>query len=79
MANLGPYAFYQLNETANPASTAGGATAFDNANSLNGLYSVDAQNGFNGIAGPAPSAGFPGFTNINTARSCSIVMMPIRL
>ena len=67
VANLSPYAFYQLNETANPATTAGGATAFDNANSLNGLYGVDAQNGFNGIAGPTPSAGFPGFASANTA------------
>ena len=67
VANLGPYAFYQLNETANPAATVGGATVFDNANSLNGLYGVDAQNGFNSIAGPTPSVGFPGFTNINTA------------
>src|SRR5580698_2073968 len=67
VANLGPYAFYQLNEMANPATTAGGATAFDNANSLNGLYGVDAQNGFNGIAGPTPSTGFPGFTSTNTA------------
>jgi len=67
VANLGPYAFYQLNETANPATTAGGATAFDNANALNGLYGVDAQNGFNGISGPTPSAGFPGFTSTNSA------------
>jgi len=67
VANLGPYAFYQLNETASPASTAGGATAFDNANSLNGLYGADAQNGFNGVAGPTASTGFPGFTSINTA------------
>ena len=67
VANLGPYTFYQLNETANPATTAGGATAFDNANSLNGIYDTDAQNGFNGITGPTSSTGFPGFSSGNTA------------
>jgi hypothetical protein len=67
VAGLNPYAFYQFNETSNPASTPGGATAFDNANSLNGLYGTLAQNGFNGIAGPTPSAGWPGFTTTNTA------------
>jgi hypothetical protein len=67
VANLVPYAFYQLNETANPATTVGGATAFDNANSLNGIYGIDAQNGGNSIVGPTSSVGFPGFDNANTA------------
>jgi hypothetical protein len=67
VANLGPYAFYQLNETTNPATAAGGATAFDNANSFNGIYGVDAQNGFNGIAGPLASDGFSGFNSGNNA------------
>jgi hypothetical protein len=69
VANLGPSAFYQLNETADPATTDGGATAFDNANSLNGIYGIAAQNGnatYN-IAGPTPAAGYPGFTAANTA------------
>ncbi|HXI69920.1 MAG TPA: immunoglobulin domain-containing protein [Verrucomicrobiae bacterium] len=67
VANLGPYAFYQLNETANPATTIGGATVFDNANSLNGIYGIDAQNGGNSVVGPTSSVGFPGFDNANTA------------
>jgi hypothetical protein len=68
VASLVPYTFYQLNETADPSTTAGGATAFDNANSLNGLYGATAQNGFNNnIIGPTSSTGFPGFTNSNTA------------
>ncbi|HEY4414106.1 MAG TPA: immunoglobulin domain-containing protein [Verrucomicrobiae bacterium] len=67
VANLGPSAFYQFNETANPATTAGGATAFDNANSLNGSYGAAAQNGSTGIAGPTPSAGVPGFDGSNAA------------
>jgi hypothetical protein len=67
VANLAPSAFYQLNETADPSSTVGGATAFDNANSLNSVYGIAAQNGFNGIVGPTPSAGLPGFTTTNAA------------
>ncbi len=62
-----PAAFYQLNETANPATTVGGATVFDNANSLNGIYGTGAQNGYNGITGPTSGTGFPGFDSANTA------------
>jgi len=67
VANLVPYAFYQLNETANPATTVGGATVFDNANCLNGIYGVSAENGSDGIGGPTSATGFPGFTSGNTA------------
>ena len=67
LAALGPYAFYQFNETANPATAPGGATAFDNANSFNGLYGTSAQNGSTGIVGPTPSAGWPGFSSGNVA------------
>jgi len=67
VANLGPYAFYQLNETSNAVATAGGATAFDNANSLNGLYGTAALNAFNSVAGPAPANGLPGFNTLNGA------------
>jgi len=67
VAALGPYAFYQFNETANPLTAPGGATAFDNANSFNGIYGTSAENGFNGIVGPTPVIGLPGFNSGNAA------------
>jgi hypothetical protein len=70
VAALSPFAFYQLNETADPATALGGATAFDNANSLNGVYGTGVQNGnpnYN-IAGPVPTTdGLTGFDPANTA------------
>jgi hypothetical protein len=70
VAALTPYAFYQLNEMADPATTPGGATAFDNANSFNGVYGPAVQNGnpIYSIAGPVPSTdGLTGFDPANTA------------
>jgi Concanavalin A-like lectin/glucanases superfamily/Immunoglobulin I-set domain len=70
VAALTPYAFYQLNELNDPATTLGGATAFDTANSFNGLYGVAVQNGnaIYSIAGPVPSTdGLTGFDPANTA------------
>ena len=70
VAGLTPYAFYQLNETTDPATTPGAATAFDNANSFNGVYGTAVQNGnpnYN-IAGPRPSPDLMmGFDPANTA------------
>lgn len=67
---LNPYAFYQLNETQDPATTFGGAGVFDNANSFNGIYGAAVQNGnanYN-IAGPQPTSdGLPGFAPANAA------------
>ena len=67
VAALAPYVFCQLNETSSPLSTVGGATVFDNANSLNGLYGIDALNAFNNIGGPTVTNGYPGFSSANTA------------
>jgi hypothetical protein len=55
-----PVAFWQLNETANPAN--GGVQALDSSgHGFNGTYGIDSQNGFNGIFSPQPPT-FPGFT-----------------
>ncbi len=67
VSNLNPVAFYQLNETANPAS--GTAEAFDFAGGFNGTYGTNVQNGFNGIIGPTASTSFPGFASGNLAAS----------
>jgi len=64
---LSPMAFYELNETGDPAS--GNTLAFDYAGGYNGLYGTTVQNGnpnYN-IQGPQPASGFPGFTAANTA------------
>jgi hypothetical protein len=62
-----PVAFYEFNETTDPAS--GSAIAYDYAGGNNGLYGTHVQNGnanYN-IAGPTPSAGFPQFPSNNKA------------
>jgi hypothetical protein len=61
----GPVAFYELNETNNPA--AGNAPAYDFAGQYTGVYGTNVQNGYNNIAGPTPATGWPGFTTTNTA------------
>ena len=48
-----PYAYWRLNETADPASNY--AIALDYAGGFNGVYGSAALNGFNGITGPRPS------------------------
>ena len=63
-----PVAFYELNETADPAS--GGVVAYDYVGGYNGIYGTGVQNGNANnanIAGPTPSAGFPQFPANNTA------------
>jgi hypothetical protein len=64
-----PIAFWQLNDTNNPAVNAPTAIApaYDfSGNNFDGLYGVNAQNGFDGIPGPQPPA-FPGFQTNDTA------------
>ena len=64
-----PYAFYQFNETGDPATY--GLVALDNAGGYNGIYGNAVQNGntaYN-IAGPGAADGFPGFTAGNKAAS----------
>jgi hypothetical protein len=61
-----PAAFYQLNETSDPAVI---AQAWDYVGGYNGTYGTAVQNGnptYN-IAGPLPAAGFPGFAAGNKA------------
>ena len=70
IANALPYAFYQLNETSDPA-VCGGIVAVDNGSGFNGVYGNTVQNGninYN-IAGPTPSDGLPGFSAGNKAAS----------
>ncbi len=67
VSNLNPVAFYQFNESANPAS--GTAQAFDFAGGFNGIYGANVQNGFDGIVGPTAATGFPGFASTNLAVS----------
>lgn len=70
IANAAPYAFYQLNDTGDPAAC-GGAVAVDNGSGFNGLYGNTVQNGniaYN-IAGPTSADGFPGFSAANKAAS----------
>jgi WD40 repeat protein len=62
---LGALAFWEFNETNDPAS--GGVVAFDYVGHYNGIYQTNAQNGnakYN-IAGPRPP-GSAGFTSTNT-------------
>jgi WD40 repeat protein len=54
--SYGPVAFYQLNETNNPAVYP--VTAVDSIGARNGVYLTNALNGYNGITGPQ-AAGFP--------------------
>ena len=57
---LHPVAFWQLNETWNPAAT--NLTAFDaSGNGFNGTYLTDAQNAYDNVVGPQSPA-YPGFT-----------------
>jgi len=60
-----PLAFYQLDETSNPAS--GSAQAYDYVNGYAGLYGAAVQNGFNGVNGPTSADGLPGFNAGNKA------------
>ena len=59
----GPLAFWQLNETNNPA--VGGVVAYDYVGGFNGVYQTGARNGYNGVLGPQPP-NFPGFPSNNT-------------
>ena len=63
----GPWAYYRLNETTDPATN---PVAFDYVGAYNGVYGSDMQNGFNGINGPLPSAGFAGFSATNYGGQC---------
>jgi hypothetical protein len=60
-----PVAYWQFNETENPAS--GILPAYDaSGHDFDGLYGSAALNGFDSISGPTPP-GFPGFEANNTA------------
>lgn len=67
VTNLNPVAFYQFNETANPAT--GLAAALDYAGGFNGAYGTNVLDGYNNIAGPSATTGFPGFPTGNYAAS----------
>jgi len=54
---LSPVAFYQLNETNNPAT---GSPAYDPVGGFAGVYAATASNAFDGITGPS-GVFFPGF------------------
>lgn len=71
VSNLNPLAYYQFDETNNPAT--GAVRAYDYAGGFNGTYGTSAQNGFDGITGPDPAAGFPGFAATNDA----IILSPV--
>ena len=62
-----PVAFYQLNETGDPATN--NSPAFDNAGGFVGTYGNTVQNGnaLYNIAGPQAASGFPGFAAGNKA------------
>ncbi len=62
-----PAAYYQLNETNDPA--AGNVTAVDSVGGYNGVYGTNVQNGNPkyDIPGPTPASGFPQFPSNNTA------------
>jgi len=70
IAGAHPYAFYQLNETGDPAACAG-ILAVDNGSGINGTYGNLVQNGnvLYNIAGPTSSDGLPGFAAANKAAS----------
>jgi hypothetical protein len=66
----GPVAFYELNETNDPAT--GTAPAYDFAGLFTGVYGTSVENGnpnYN-ISGPTPANGWPGFTSTNAAAEC---------
>jgi hypothetical protein len=62
-AALNPVAFYELNETNNPAT---GSPLYDHVGGFAGFYSNNSSNWFDGILGPE-GAGFPGFPGANGA------------
>ncbi|HEX3719028.1 MAG TPA: LamG-like jellyroll fold domain-containing protein [Verrucomicrobiae bacterium] len=62
-----PVAYYELNETSDPAS--GTAVAYDYVGGFNGVYGVDVANGFDSIAGPTPADGLLNFPSDNAAAS----------
>ena len=59
-----PFAYWRLNENADPA--ADNAPAYDYVGGFNGVYGLAAANGSAGVAGPQPPA-FPGFEAGNSA------------
>ena len=59
-----PIAFYELNDSGNPATN---ALAYDFASGYNAVYGSNVLNAFNGVAGPRPAQGFPGFLANNAA------------
>jgi hypothetical protein len=63
----GPWAYYPLNESGNPATN--NLLAYDTAAAYNGVYGTNVSNGFNGVAGPRAVDGFPGFAPNNAAAS----------
>jgi len=56
----GPYAYYRLSDSGNPATS--NLLAYENVAAYNGVYSVDVTNG---VPGPRPSDGYPGFSANN--------------
>ncbi len=68
VATANPNAFYQLNETGDPAAC-GGVFALDNAGGNNGTYGNTVQNGNTtyGVTGPTSADGLPGFSSANKA------------
>ena len=63
--SAGPVAFYEFNDTNNPAT--GSAAAFDFVGGYTASYATGVQNGYDGISGPTPATGWPGFTSANSA------------
>lgn len=63
--NSKPIAFYEFNETGNPATN--GVVAFDYIGGFNGIYGPSNLDGFDGITGPVPAEGFPNFLPSNLA------------
>jgi hypothetical protein len=70
VASATPYAFFQLNETGDPA-LCGAIVAVDNAGGFNGTYGNAVQNGniAYGVVGPTSADGLPGFSAANKAAS----------
>ena len=65
VSNLNPVAYYQFDETNNPAT--GNVTAYDYAGGFNGIYGTAVQNGYDSVLGPTPIVGFTGFAATNDA------------
>jgi hypothetical protein len=59
-----PLAFFELNETSNPATS---PAAFDHVGGFAGTYGTTVSNAFSDIAGPRLADGFSGFTANNAA------------